>query len=99
MGKLHEALAVEGSLKGAYTKVLKETIATLRNKAEHFLGWNKSYAPFDDNDQSKLADEHHTIVTTVDAKLDYMFSEHIIPYLDVVCRKSALIRMLRHLLW
>ncbi|MBD3408195.1 MAG: hypothetical protein GF411_18885 [Candidatus Lokiarchaeota archaeon] len=88
MGKLHEIIAVEGDHRGAYQKILNEATATFKNKPNHFMAQVRHYEPFDENDPDVLADEEVEMVTTVDEKLDYIFSESIIPYLDVLIQKE-----------
>jgi len=88
MAKLHETLAVEGELEGAYKKILQETLKTLKDKANLFMGFVKKYVPFDDNEKTNESfEESHRRDTTVNSKIDYMFS-HVIPYLDAVAQKD-----------
>lgn len=89
MGKQHELIAVEGELKGAFRKILNETVATFKNRASHFIASLRQYAPFDENDPDVLADERSEMVTTVNEKLDYMFAQHVIPFVDAVLQKEA----------
>ena len=45
MSKLHEVLAVEGELEGAYKKITEEAKVTFDKKAAHFMGVVKKYEP------------------------------------------------------
>ena len=42
-GKLHELLAVEQDLAGAYKKILDESSNTFKNKADFFYGFVKAF--------------------------------------------------------
>lgn len=88
-GKLHELLAVEGELEAAFKMIMNETKSTFSKRADHFSGHVKTYKPLDDNDIDVLPEQHKELVTTVEDKLDYMFSEHVIPYFDAVLQKEA----------
>jgi hypothetical protein len=88
MGKLHEVLAVEGELEGAYKKILEETKTTFGKKAEHFIGHLRTYSPFKDEDTEKVPEERKEMVTTVNQKLDYLW-EHVVRYLDAVAQKEV----------
>lgn len=87
MAKLHEVLAVESELAGTDQRIREETSHTFKQKADHFIGWNKHYEPLDE-DGEQVPDEHHELVTTVHSKLRYMF-EHVARYLDAVYQKEA----------
>lgn len=84
--KLHEVLAVEGELAGVNKRILAETHATLSKKEDHFLAWHKTYDPKDEDGET-FPEEHHEMVTTVPAKLAYMFKQ-IAPYIDAVAQKE-----------
>ncbi len=87
MAKLHELLAVEGDLEGAYKKILQETIVTFTKKEAHFLGSRRELKLFDEEAPEVVA-EHLEMVTTVDRKLHYQ-SAHIIRYLNAVLQKET----------
>lgn len=89
MGKLHELIAVDGEIKGAYRKVLNETVATFKNKAQHFIGLVKTYMPYGEDASEREQEEHQSMVTTVNAKLDYLFNGFVIPYFDATLQKEA----------
>jgi hypothetical protein len=87
MGKLHELLAVEGSLKGVSDKLVAEATSTFK-KPEHFSGYDKLLIMFKDEDQQGvIGAEHREIVTTVHAKLDYV-SETVGRYFDALLQKE-----------
>ena len=88
MPKLHEVLAVEGELKGANEKILIETAATFSKKAAHFSGSHKQYRPFNDAEaEAEGFEENHEMVTTVNAKLNHMWT-HVSRYLDAKLQKE-----------
>lgn len=70
--KLHELIAVLPDLKGAAEKIIQEGIGTLSNKEAHFMGQKRRYEKLIDNEQD-LPDEDKPLVTTVRAKLAYVF--------------------------
>jgi hypothetical protein len=87
--KLHELLAVEVDLEGAYQKIIKETIQTLTKRTDHFNGFTRTLEIFQPEDgEPEPPTEHKAIDTTVTAKLDYQ-KDHIIRYMDAVLQKEA----------
>lgn len=89
MSKLHELLAVESELESANKMILAETKGTFSKKVSHFGGHVKTYKALDDNDVDTVPEQHQEMVTTVNDKLDYMFGEHVAPYIDAVLQKEA----------
>lgn len=89
MAKLHEILAVEGGLKGASEKVITETMTTFNKKPQHFMGFHKTYEPFDESEKDTTGEEeHHQLVTTVHDKLDHTFNVWG-KFIDAVFQKEA----------
>lgn len=87
--KLHELLAVEGDLEGAFVKIQGETMSTFTKKQNLFMGSHKTLKMFDDTrSQENLVESHQEIVETVPDKLGYT-SESVIRYLDAVLQKDA----------
>lgn len=89
MSYLHEVLAVEKDLENVSAKVQEEAIVTFTKKTEHFLGSNKRLEMFDENRRKEEAGfkEVKEIVTTVDAKLDYV-SQAFIRYINAMAQKE-----------
>lgn len=88
MAKLHELLAVEGDLEGAFKKILAESAAAFTKKvSELFYGAIRTLRLFDDEAQV-TEPEHKHMTTTVKKRLDYQ-QEHVIRYLDAVLQKEA----------
>ena len=85
-GKLHELLAVEGDLRGAAEKIIKETVNTFTKKEHHFIGRVKSYQPKDE-DGDTFASENQEMVTTVSKKLEHT-QDVVAKYLDAVAQKE-----------
>ncbi len=86
MGKLHELLAVEQSLRGASVQAMSEANTTFTKRGEHFDGVLRVYSPKDD-DGEQLPKEEKAIVTTVDEKLDFMATQ-VTPCMDAVISKE-----------
>jgi hypothetical protein len=88
-GKLHELLAVEGDLEGAFKKILKESVVTFEKKGEHFIGMDKTLQMFDDAraHEEDAYREVKALVTTAQAKLDYT-TDYGVRYLDAVLQKE-----------
>jgi hypothetical protein len=87
MAKLHELLAVEGSLDGTAKQILAETITTFSKKPEHFTALHRQYEPYIDGKENELPSEDRTLVTTVPAKLWYTFNT-VSNWLDAVLQKE-----------
>lgn len=87
--KLHEILAVEGSLEAQWTKVGTECVATFSKKANHFQGFHKWLEMFDENrkQEEQGATEHKELVDTVNGKLQHVW-KYFSKYLDVVAKKE-----------
>lgn len=87
--KLHELLAVEQDLAGAFKNILEETTTTFTKKASHFMGAHRTLQYYDDERQrtETAPEEHQAMQTTVKAKLDYQ-QQHITRYLDAVLQKE-----------
>jgi len=89
MAKLHEILAVEGELEGAYKKILAETAKVFADRPDLFMGYEKVYNSFlDEAEHDILPAEHHEMTTTVPAKLQYMFLA-VVRYFDAVLQKDS----------
>lgn len=89
MSKLHELLAVEGDLEGAFVKMQSETLSTFVKKQNLFMGSHKTLSMFDEaRKQENLVENHQEIVETVPKKLKYT-SESAIRYFDAVLQKDA----------
>ena len=87
MGKLHELLAVESDLEGAFKRICDEAITTLSKKPDHFISFQKVLEMFDDSKKQENLSEQKAMVTTVFDKLEYV-AEHGIRYIDVVYQKE-----------
>lgn len=88
MGKLHEVLAVEGSRRSAYEKVLKETLHVFKERPDLFRGEEKTYAPFSEEDSHESGVvERLDMTTTVPQRLSYL-GEFLTQYLDTVYQKE-----------
>ena len=87
--KLHEILAVEGSLEAQWTKVATECSATFSKKANHFLGYHKWLEMFDENRKQEEmgATEHKELVDTVNGKLQHVW-KYFSKYIDTVAKKE-----------
>jgi len=89
MAKLHEVLAVEGELEGAYKQILAETEKTFSGKPGFFMGSEERYESFlDESAHDFLPPEHQELTTTVPDKLSYMFN-YVVRYVDAVLQKDA----------
>lgn len=89
MSKLHEVLAVESDLEGAYKKILQEALGVFK-KGEHFQGFTRILTMFDEarKHEEEASNEHKELTTTVRDKLDYV-SESVVRYFDVVAQKEC----------
>jgi len=89
MSKLHEVLAVEGDLEGAFKSILKEAAHTFSKKAHLFTGYNRRLEMFDEEDQIfNTPEENQDITTTVKDKMEYV-GEHVVRYFDAFLQKEA----------
>lgn len=87
--KLHELLAVETDLEGAYQKIIKETIQTFTKRTDHFNGFTRTLQIFQPEEgEPEPPIEHKAMDTTVHDKLMYQKS-HIIRYMNAVLQKEA----------
>ncbi len=88
MGKLHELLAVEGSRKEAFKKILSETGKVFAERQTLFTASIRTYEPFaaeDDGERGVV--ERHDMTTTVKERLRYV-GELLVPYIDTVYQKE-----------
>jgi hypothetical protein len=85
--KLHALLAVEGDVKSAADQIMKESVATFKNKENHFLSKHSTYVALEE-DGRPLDPEAKEMVTTVDEKIDYT-QKSIIRALDATVQKEA----------
>lgn len=88
MGKLHQLLAVESDLKEATRVVLEETTNVFSKKNNLFMGSNRKYTPFDDNDTTAYPEEDQELTTTVNERLEYT-AEFVSKYLDALLQKES----------
>ena len=87
--KLHELLAVEPDLEGAYQKIIKETIQTFSKRTDHFNGFTRTLEIFHPEEGApEPPADHKAMDTTVYDKLMYQ-KDHIIRYMDAVLQKEA----------
>jgi hypothetical protein len=87
--KLHELLAVETDLEGAYQKIIKETIQTFTKRTDHFNGFTRTLEIFQRKEgEPESPAEHKAMDTTVYDKLMYQ-KDHIIRYMNAVLQKEA----------
>jgi hypothetical protein len=80
MAKLHELLAVEGSLSTQSTKVRTDLAGTFANKRHLFEEKRVTFKPFSE-DQVEKVEEQSAIQSTVEQELEWV-SQHIIKSLD-----------------
>jgi len=88
MGKLHELLAVEGDLKKTASVVLEEAKNTLAKKPDHFLQTATATRYFNEASANLNTDEFKSLITTVDAKLEYV-GEMVARAFDAYLQKEA----------
>ncbi len=87
--KLHEILAVEGEVKGAYEKIVSETIKTFTKKPNHFAGHKKVLiTATDEGDLEEEVIDQLEITTTVNEKLEYQATSTI-RFIDTYLQKEA----------
>ena len=86
MAKIHEVLAAEPNVKAKADTILKEGIDTFKNKQSHFHGLIKTYQPNEEGGET-FPEESQEIVTTVPAKVDYVFKA-LINRLDIIATKE-----------
>jgi len=86
VGKLHELLAVEGSLRSSATNALGEGITTFTKRSEHFDGVLKTYSPMDE-DGEQIPKDEKAIVTTVDDKLAFV-AKQVSKSVDAIVSKE-----------
>lgn len=72
MPVLHELLAVESDAAGYAEKVYEEAATTFTKKPDHFKGNSTSVIYLSDDRQNENISESKEIVSTVQAKLDYV---------------------------
>lgn len=84
---LHSLLAVEGDLFGANQKIMEETKNVFLKKQDLFLGQHRRLAMFED-DGIDYPEEHKSIDTTVQKKLDHM-QKTAVRYFDALVQKEA----------
>ena len=87
MTKLHEILAVEGSLETAAKKLIKESLHTL-DKESLFKGQVRKLMMFREEDKASEITDHQELTTTVDENLDYLVKP-LGKWLDAVATKDA----------
>jgi len=86
MAKLHELLAVEGDLEGAYKKIIEEGKATFSKRADHFLGFHRKCDMYTEGVDTP-PEEFKEMDTTVHKKLDYI-KNYIVRYFDAILQKE-----------
>lgn len=87
MGKLHELLAVEPSLKGAVDKVIEETRPVFNAKNAAYTGFSKTYTPFNADDKDTALPTNKAVGYTVAQKFAYI-GDHYIKLLDCLLQKE-----------
>lgn len=85
--QLHQVLAVEGDLQGKAQSIIQETIKTFTGKRELFMGYSKTYEPYQE-DATPIPPDFREIETTVHDKLKYAIIP-LIKYLDCICQKES----------
>lgn len=88
MGKLHELISIEDTLKNGMKKIKDETIVTFSKKGAHFEGGSKQLKMFDDKRSQEDFVEEQELTTTVNDKLAYM-KEFFIQYWDSRLKKES----------
>lgn len=85
--KLHALLAVEGDLKSQADRTMKETVATFKNKSDHFASKHSTYKPLIEGGMI-FPPENKEMVTTVEEKI--LHTQKIITRaLDATVQKEA----------
>lgn len=87
MGKLHEVLSVEPSLKGTVDSFLAETAKTFDGRNAAYSGHSKTYLPLDDKDTDLLPPDSKVVGYTVVEKVDYL-SEAYAKFIDCLAQKE-----------
>jgi hypothetical protein len=88
MGKLHETLAVEGSKRNAYEKVLAETQHVFKERPDLFRAEEKKYEPFAEEDRNEAGVlDRLEMTATVKQRLEYL-GGFLTDYLDTVYQKE-----------
>jgi len=87
MSKLHEILAVEGSLETAAKKLIKESLHTL-DKESLFKGQVRKLEMFREEDKASEITDYQELTTTVDENLNYLVKP-LTKWLDTVATKDA----------
>lgn len=86
MGKLHELLAVEPSLKGTKDRIMNETLKDFTKNTHLFTGGKKVYTPSEDG--GRVFDPEFTkMVTTIPDRLNYT-KKSFVKHADVVVAKG-----------
>lgn len=86
MGKLHELLAVEPSLKGTKDRIINETLKDFTKNSHLFTGGKKVYTPSEDG--GRVFDPEFTkMVTTVPDRLNYT-KKAFVKHANVVVAKG-----------
>jgi hypothetical protein len=86
MGKLHEVLAVEPSLKGAVDKLIGDTEKTFDSRNAAYSGFSKVFTKKTEEDQDQVP-ESKVVGYTVKKKLDFL-SDHYAKFIDAVFQKE-----------
>lgn len=87
-GQLHEVIAIEGELEGAFKKSLQELDNSFR-KPEQFIGFEKRYVPFSEAEViSESTTERKAMDATVQQKLDDLF-KITSQYFDCFAQREA----------
>lgn len=87
MSKLHEILAVEGSLEKAAHKLMKESLHTL-DKESLFKGQVRKLEMFREEDKNSEITDYQELTTTVDENLDYLVKP-LSKWLDAIYTKDS----------
>jgi hypothetical protein len=86
MAKLHELLAVEGDLEGAYKKIIEEAKTTFSKRADHFFGFHRKCDMYQEGMEAP-PEEFKEMDSTVHQKLDYI-KDYVIRYFDAILQKE-----------
>lgn len=87
MSKLHEVLAVESAAKKTAQALMRESVATFKNKENLFAGAHRHLEMFEEADKVQNTDDVNQLDSTVDENLNYIIP-HISNYINVGLAKD-----------
>jgi len=89
MSKLHELLAVQGSLSGQASKVRQELIVTFEKKRHLFEGRMKSFTPNEEvTERINAIEEQQDVQSTVAQQIEWI-SKHLAKAVDIAYQVDA----------